>query len=167
MPRWLSRELARRLLVNAARWHIDANMLAAVVTVESRWQTHAVSVAGAIGLGQLMPSTAATLDVNPLNPAQNLYGAARYLSGLERRFSGKANRYALTFAAYNAGPNAVVEYGGIPPYFETQNYVVRVLATWRHFQRTVRIPRSALVAKITPAWELARGADVDYWLNTH
>jgi soluble lytic murein transglycosylase-like protein len=166
MPQWLSRELAQRLLINAARWHIDANMLAAVVTVESRWQTHAVSVAGALGLGQLMPATAATLDVNPLNPEQNLYGAARYLSGLERRFSGKANRYALTFAAYNAGPNAVAEYGGVPPYYETENYVVRVLQTWHHFQRTVRIPRSALVATIRPAWQLARGADVDYWLNT-
>jgi soluble lytic murein transglycosylase-like protein len=166
MPDWLSRELARHLLMTAAHWHIDANMLAAVVTVESRWRTHAVSYAGAIGLGQLMPGTAATLDVNPRDPRQNLSGAARYLSGLAQRFSHKTNRYALTFAAYNAGPEAVAEFGGIPPYYQTQNYVTRVLATWHHFQRTVRIPRSALVATVTPAWELAHGADVDYWLKT-
>lgn len=166
MPEWLSRDLARHLLVNAARWHIDANMLAAVVTVESRWRTHAVSVAGALGLGQLMPETAATLDVNPLNPAQNLAGAARYLSGLAKRFAHSANRYALTFAAYNAGPEAVTAYGGIPPFYETQSYVARVLDTWHTLQRSIRIPRSALLATATPAWALAHGADVDYWLKS-
>jgi soluble lytic murein transglycosylase-like protein len=136
------------------------------VTVESRWRTHAVSVAGALGLGQLMPSTAATLDVNPLNPAQNLSGAARYLSGLVRRFQNKSNRYALTFAAYNAGPEAVKEYGGVPPYYETQSYVIRVLDTWHVLQSRIRIPRSALLATVTPAWTLAHGPDVDYWLKT-
>lgn len=166
MPAWMSKELARHLLTNAAHWHIDATMLAAVVTVESRWRTHAVSVAGALGLGQLMPSTAATLNVNPLNPEQNLAGAARYLSGLVQRFSHKANRYALTFAAYNAGPEAVDEFGGIPPYYETQSYVARVLDTWHHLQRMIRIPPSALLATVTPTWTLAHGADVDYWLKT-
>jgi soluble lytic murein transglycosylase-like protein len=166
MPGWMSQELARRLLVNAAHWHIDANMLAAVVTVESRWRTHAVSDAGAIGLGQLMPDTAATLDVNPRDPGQNLAGAARYLSGLAQRFAHKANRYALTFAAYNAGPYAVEEFGGIPPFYETQNYVARVLDTWHHLQRELRIPRSALLATLSsPVWTAAHGADVDYWLK--
>ncbi len=166
MPAWLSRALAHHLLVNAARWHIDANMLAAVVTVESRWHTHAVSSAGAMGLGQLMPSTAATLNVNPLNPEQNLAGAARYLSGLAQRFAHKANRFALMFAAYNAGPEAVAEFGGVPPYYETQTYVERVLDTWHHFARTVHIPHSALIGAIAPAWTQAHGADVDYWLKT-
>lgn len=169
MPQWLSRELARRLLLNAAHWHIDATMLAAVVTVESRWQTHAVSYAGALGLGQLMPDTAAKLNVNPLNPEQNLAGAARYLSNLARLFAHKANRYALTFAAYNAGPEAVAEFGGIPPYYETQSYVARVLDTWHVLANRVRIPHSALIASAAasvPAWTLAHGADVDYWLKT-
>ncbi|MBV8372373.1 MAG: transglycosylase SLT domain-containing protein, partial [Candidatus Eremiobacteraeota bacterium] len=61
LPQWQSRDLARRVLVNAERWRLDANMLVAIVTVESRWHTHAVSRAGAIGLGQLMPGTAARL----------------------------------------------------------------------------------------------------------
>lgn len=168
MPQWLSKALARRLLLNAARWHVDVDVLAAVVTVESRWRTHAVSSAGAIGLGQLMPETAAKLGVNPQNPQQNLIGSARYLSGLLQRFAHKANRYALTFAAYNAGPNAVVEFGGIPPFAETEAYVVRVLDTWHHFQRTVRIPRSALLAATIVHKRIkASGPDVDYWLNTH
>ncbi len=157
MPGWQSRDLARRVLVNAVRWRIDANMLVAIVTVESRWQTHALSPAGAIGLGQLMPGTAALLRVNPRDPKQNLSGAARYLRGLEQRFGSK--HYSLVFAAYNAGPMAVKEYGGIPPFDETENYVVRVLATWEYLARSIHLPENAYtVAR-------AHGLDVDYWLD--
>ncbi len=157
MPNWQSRSLAQRVLVNAERWRLDANMLVAVVTVESRWHTHAISRAGAIGLGQLMPGTAALLGVNPRDPAQNLSGAARYLRGLVQRFGSK--HYDLVFAAYNAGPRAVTEYGGIPPFDETQNYVVRVLATWETLARTVHLPGDAYAA--LPA----HGLDIDYWLD--
>jgi len=158
MPGWQSRDLARRVLVNAERWRLDANMLVAIVTVESRWHTHAISPAGAIGLGQLMPGTAALLGVNPRDPKQNLYGAARYLRGLMQRFGSK--HPSLVFAAYNAGPMAVKEYGGIPPYDETQNYVVRVLATWEYLARSVHLPASAFAAVLP-----AHGIDVDYWLD--
>jgi soluble lytic murein transglycosylase-like protein len=154
MPRWQSRDLARRVLTNAERWRLDANMLVAVVTVESRWHTHAVSRAGAIGLGQLMPGTAAVLGVNPSNPAQNLSGAARYLSGLLQRFG--RSHFDLVFAAYNAGPKAVTEFGGIPPYYETQNYVVRVMSAWKELARTVHLPQEVAVA---------HGPDLDYWLD--
>ncbi|MGB7047038.1 MAG: lytic transglycosylase domain-containing protein [Candidatus Cybelea sp.] len=157
MPNWQSQSLARRVLVNAERWRLDANMLVAVVTVESRWHTHAVSRAGAIGLGQLMPGTAALLGVNPHDPAQNLSGAARYLRGLVQRFGSK--HYDLVIAAYNAGPKAVSEYGGIPPFDETQNYVVRVLAAWSTLARTVHLPDDAYA--VLPA----HGLDIDYWLD--
>ncbi len=157
MPNWQSRDLARRVLLNAERWRLDANMLVAIVTVESRWHTHAVSRAGAIGLGQLMPRTAADLGVNPRDPVQNLSGAARYLRGLMSRFGSK--HYALVFAAYNAGPKAVSEYGGIPPYDETQTYVVRVLAAWQELSKTVRVPAGAYAP--VPA----HGVDIDYWLD--
>jgi soluble lytic murein transglycosylase-like protein len=157
MPGWESRDLARRVLVNAERWRIDANMLVAIVTVESRWHTHAVSSAGAIGLGQLMPGTAARLGVNPRDPKQNISGAARYLRGLMQRFGTK--RYSLVFAAYNAGPKAVKEYGGIPPFDETQTYVVRVLDTWEYLARSVHLPRTVY------AIARAHGLDVDYWLD--
>jgi soluble lytic murein transglycosylase-like protein len=157
MPGWQSRDLARRVLVSAERWHLDTNMLIAIVTVESAWHTHAVSSAGAIGLGQLMPGTAALLGVNPHDPKQNLLGAARYLRGLVQRFGPR--HYDLVFAAYNAGPHAVNEYGGIPPYDETQAYVVRVLDEWAHLSRTVHLPRG--YAATLPA----HGLDIDYWLD--
>jgi soluble lytic murein transglycosylase-like protein len=155
LPRWQSRDLARRVLTNAERWRLDANMLVAVVTVESHWHTHAISRAGAVGLGQLMPGTAAILGVNPSNPAQNLSGAARYLSGLLQRFG--PNHFDLVFAAYNAGPKAVSEFGGIPPYYETQNYVVRVMNAWKELARTVHLPEQEVA--------VAHGPDLDYWLD--
>jgi soluble lytic murein transglycosylase-like protein len=160
LPKWQSRDLARRVLTNAERWRIDTNLLVAIVTVESRWHTYAVSSAGAIGLGQLMPGTAARLGVDPWNAAENLSGAARYLSEMLRRYEGKPDRYQLACAAYNAGPKAVAEFGGIPPYYETQHYVVKVLDTWRHLAKIVRIPPGIFADALR-----ARGPDVDYWLD--
>jgi soluble lytic murein transglycosylase-like protein len=158
MPAWQSRSLAKHLLINANRWKIDANMLVALVTVESAWHTHAQSWAGAIGLGQLMPGTAAKLHVNPRDPYQNLQGAARYLYGLLTRFHDKPNRYALAFAAYNAGPKAVEEFGGIPPYAETQDYVVKVTSTWHAISQLVHIPRMRVPSIITD-----QSPDLSYW----
>jgi soluble lytic murein transglycosylase-like protein len=156
LPRWQSNDLARRVLVNANRWRLDANMLVAIVTVESRWHTHAVSRAGAIGLGQLMPGTAALLGVDPHDPADNLSGAAHYLSGLIGKFG---SNYDLVFAAYNAGPKAVSEYGGIPPFDETQRYVVKVMKAWHSLREMVHMPSDGLddVAAATP--------DAKYWLD--
>ena len=160
MPAWQSQSLAKHLLINAGRWKIDANMLVALVTVESSWHTHARSWAGAIGLGQLMPGTAAKLHVNPADPYQNLQGAARYLYGLLTRFHGKSDRYALAFAAYNAGPKAVEQYGGIPPYAETQNYVVKVTTTWKKITSMVHIPAAA---KQPTAIIAVDSPDLSYW----
>jgi soluble lytic murein transglycosylase-like protein len=165
MPDWQSKDLARHLLITAKKERIDTNMLAAIVTVESSWRTTAVSYAGAIGLGQLMPGTAATLGVNPHDPVQNLQGAARYLRGLLQQFGSQRNRYALVFAAYNAGPKAVKEYGGIPPYAETQHYVVKVLSAWNALRHMVHIPTSVFVAADHSSAPLPTGADVDYWLK--
>lgn len=159
LPSWQSHDLARNLLMSAQRCNLDANMLAAIVTVESSWHTHARSSAGAIGLGQLMPGTAATLGVNPRDPAQNIAGAAAYLRGLMHTFGSNPHRYELVFAAYNAGPKAVIRFGGIPPYDETQRYVVKVLRAWHHLESTVHLPRSVDVATAEQ-----HGADVDYWM---
>ncbi len=156
MPDWQSKLFAKRVLANASRWRIDANVLVAIVTVESSWHTRALSYAGAIGLGQLMPGTAYELGVNPHDPAANLEGAAEYLSGLMHKF-GSTN-YDLVFAAYNAGPKAVDEYGGIPPYDETQRYVVKVMRALNRLERTVHVPEGF-------ALETTHGADVDYWLD--
>jgi soluble lytic murein transglycosylase-like protein len=102
-----------------AKYGVSPAVLAAMASQESGFNASAVSSAGAEGLMQFMPSTAAGLGVNPLDPASSVDGAARYLSGLTGRFGSTS----LALAAYNAGPGTVSRYGGIPPYAETQNYV--------------------------------------------
>ena len=107
-----------------AKYGVPAKLLAAVAKVESNYNPRAVSPAGAQGLMQLMPGTAAGLGVNALDPTQAVDGAARMLSGLLKEF----NSTPLALAAYNAGAGAVKKYGGIPPYGETQAYVPKVQA---------------------------------------
>ena len=94
------------------------------IEIESAYRQDAVSSAGAIGLGQLMPETAHDLGVDPRDPLQNLDGSARYLLMLLQTFGEPR----LALAAYNAGPDAIRQYGGIPPYRETQTHVARVMA---------------------------------------
>jgi soluble lytic murein transglycosylase-like protein len=109
----------------AARYGLDPSLLSGLIEQESGFNPTATSSAGAQGLTQLMPSTAASLGVSePLNPAQSIEGGARYLSGLLNQFGGNT---ADALAAYNAGPSAVEQYGGVPPYTETQQYVAKVL----------------------------------------
>jgi hypothetical protein len=96
----------------------------AVVEAESAYHAEAVSPAGAIGLMQLMPATAAELGVDPHDPLQNLSGGSRYLARMLRHFG----RLDLALAAYNAGPGRVARTGGIPAIAETQHYVTKILA---------------------------------------
>jgi hypothetical protein len=108
----------------AAKYGVDANLLAAVARQESGFNAKAVSPAGAQGLMQLMPGTAAGLGVtNSFDPSQAVDGAARLLKSLSAEFG----RTDLALAAYNAGPGAVHRYGGVPPYPETQNYVRSIM----------------------------------------
>lgn len=105
---------------------IDPALLKGLVSQESGFDPNARSGAGAVGLTQLMPGTAAGLGVtNPLDPVQSLQGGARYLKQQLDRFGGDER---LALAAYNAGPNAVAKYGGVPPFAETQNYVTSVMS---------------------------------------
>lgn len=118
------RAWAPRITAAAAGVGMDPRLLAALVWTESSFVPTAVSPVGALGLGQLMPGTAAGLGVDPLDPDDNLRGAARYLRAQVRRFGS----VELGLAAYNAGPRRVVEAGNaIPAIAETQLYVVRVL----------------------------------------
>lgn len=115
-----------RYVVEAARlYRLPAAFIRAVVRVESDFNPQVVSHAGAMGLMQLMPRTAAAMGVrNPFDPRQNIFGGSRYLRILANKFNGDL---VLTVAAYNAGEGAVVRYRGVPPYAETRRYVRRVL----------------------------------------
>lgn len=107
----------------ASKYGIPSQLFLALIQQESTWDPGVVSSAGAIGLGQLMPNTAATLGVDPTDPMQNIDGAARYLKAQYDEFGS----WDLALAAYNAGPGAVNKYGGVPPIKETQDYVRKVL----------------------------------------
>jgi len=119
--RYASHPGLRRAALSVTDWLM---LYRANIEVESAYRQEAVSTAGAIGLGQLMPGTAEELGVDPNDPLQNLDGSARYLALMLGEFGSPQ----LALAAYNAGPTAVHQHGGIPPYLETQNHVARVLA---------------------------------------
>ena len=112
----------------ARKYKVDPKLVAAVAEVESNGNQDAVSSVGAIGVMQLMPDTAASLGVDPYNKQQNIEGGAKYLRQMLDSFGGDLKK---AVAAYNAGPGAVKDYGGVPPYKETQNYVSKVLDIYR------------------------------------
>ncbi len=110
---------------NASKYGVRADLVRAVIQVESAFNPRARSPKGAVGLMQLMPSTAAALGVaDRYDPAENIRGGVAYLSSLLRRYGGNEE---LALAAYNAGPQAVARYGNdVPPYRETQDFVRRI-----------------------------------------
>lgn len=111
--------------LHARRQNLHPRLVQAVIHVESGYNAKARSHKGAIGLMQLMPDTAKLLGVeDPWDPEQNINGGTRYLRQQLDRFSS----LSLALAAYNAGPSAVTRHGGIPPYWETRDYVRKVLA---------------------------------------
>ncbi|MBV9612566.1 MAG: lytic transglycosylase domain-containing protein [Acidobacteriaceae bacterium] len=111
---------------------LDQDFVRSVAKVESGLRQNAISRKGAIGLMQLMPSTAAELGVNADQAPDNAKGGSKYLRDLLIRYHGNS---ALALAAYNAGPAAVARYGGVPPFAETQHYVLAVL---REYRRALR-----------------------------
>lgn len=114
-----------------AKYGVDKKLVMAVIDVESGFNAAAVSTAGAQGLMQIMPATGRDLDlVDPFDPSENIDAGIRYLRYLLDTFPDRR----LAVAAYNAGPNAVKKYGGIPPYAETQNYVEKVWARLQNYE---------------------------------
>jgi soluble lytic murein transglycosylase-like protein len=120
----------------AALYNVPAELVRAVIWAESAGDAAAISRAGAIGLMQLMPRTAGDMYVeDPVDPAQNIMGGTRYLRWLANQFKGDM---LLTLAAYNAGPEAVRKYGGVPPFDETRQYVRRVIAYYQELRAQTR-----------------------------
>lgn len=123
----------RRLIEEAARrYGLPVELLDSIAAVESGYNPRAVSPKGAIGLMQLMPATAARLNADPADPAQNVDAAARHLRELLERYDYGLYR---ALAAYNAGPGAVDRHGWVPPYRETRLYVQRVAERFERLRR--------------------------------
>lgn len=131
------------LIEQAARiHHLDPTLLKALAWQESRGQMRAISPKGARGVMQLMPSTAIELGVDPHVISDNIRGGAMYL----RRQLDRFGTVPLALAAYNAGPGAVLRFGGIPPYRETRSYVARIMARWRPIAATT--PLSSMIVEV-------------------
>jgi soluble lytic murein transglycosylase-like protein len=127
----LERETYDPMILTASRTHgVPAALVKAVIAAESAFDPAALSPKGAMGLMQLMPGTADDLGVEqPFHDEQNISGGTRYLRWLFDRYGD----WLRTLAAYNAGPEAVDRYDGVPPYPETREYVQRVLSYYRRF----------------------------------
>jgi soluble lytic murein transglycosylase-like protein len=124
------------LIRAAARKHrVSAAFITSIVAAESNFDPGAISPKGAIGLMQLMPSTAQLFGADPAIPEQNVDAGTHYLRVLIDRYHKYRNWLTRVIAAYNAGPGVVDRYHGVPPFPETKTYVARVLAFMKKFQR--------------------------------
>lgn len=152
----------------AQRYMLDESLIYAVIRCESNFNPNAVSRAGASGLMQLMPATAAEMGVTDIfDPAQNIAGGSQYLAKMLQLFGNDLN---LALAGYNAGPEAVRRHGGIPPYSETQAYVRNVLRFQRMYKAGGLQARAELgshVRRASPTRPAARVADKPYMVHFH
>lgn len=118
------------------KYGVDENMIRAIIKQESSFQPFALSISGAMGLMQLMPNTASLLSVSdPYDIEQNIMGGTRYFKAQLDAFDGS---YELALAAYNAGPNNVRKYGGIPPFQQAQNFVKNVMEYYKLYVSSSR-----------------------------
>lgn len=128
----------------ATLYQIPEQLVRAVIKVESDYDPRAVSYAGARGLMQLMPGTAERLGVKDINdPRENIFGGVRYLRLLANIFNGDLD---FTVAGYNAGEGAVIQHGGIPPYAQTRDYVVKVTRFYRRYRTIADVTEASLGA---------------------
>lgn len=130
--------ISRSIVESSYARGVDARLIMAIFATESGFKPFARSHSGAMGLGQLMPGTARSLGVsNAWDPVQNIQGAVRLIQQHWVSYAAKTSDFRRVFqlvcAAYNAGPNAVKRYGGVPPYRETRNYVKKVATWYRRF----------------------------------
>lgn len=130
-----TRDLQETILLEAHQYQMDPALVKAVIKIESDFNPEAISAAGAMGLMQLMPATATTLDVrDPFNPQENIAGGVKHLKGLLDRFDGNLT---LALAAYHAGETKVRRYGHIPPIKQTHRYIQKVMAAYQTYRSKV------------------------------
>ncbi|MBN2569887.1 MAG: lytic transglycosylase domain-containing protein [Deltaproteobacteria bacterium] len=131
---WLKGERLLHPIIErvANNYEVDPALIKAIVMVESRYNSKAVSTRGARGLMQLMPSTAEELGVeDSFNPEHNITGGVKYFKGLLNRYDGDVK---IALAAYNAGSGIVSKYNGIPPYKATRTYIAKVIEYYKHYK---------------------------------
>jgi hypothetical protein len=145
-------ELADATVRAAARDRLPPEFLGATLLQESAFDPNAISPAGAMGIAQFMPNTAAEYSVDPFDPFDAIGGAARLLSQYLRAYRPLYDDpYAATLAAYNAGPGAVAEYHGVPPYVQTQEYVRLIYERWARISWDESAGRTSS-ARVEPNW---------------
>jgi soluble lytic murein transglycosylase-like protein len=132
-------KIGKGIIYFSYKYSIDPLLVTALINVESAFDVDAVSSSGAIGLGQLMPSTASGLGTDPRDTFQNIGGCVKYFSNIFNRWNGRKDQISLTLASYNAGPGAVARYKGIPPFSETQNYVFFINHLYNEYKKQYNI----------------------------
>ena len=142
-----ARSIATAIVDSADRHEVDPFLVAALISQESKFRPQVVSPGGAVGLGQLLPATAHGLGVDPYSPAQNVEGCVRYLKIQLNRWNGRVD---LALASYNAGPGAVQQHGGVPPYRVTRNYVAKISGRADRFRRSAQKARDRWIVANGP-----------------
>jgi hypothetical protein len=142
-----ARSIATAIVDSADRHEVDPFLVAALISQESKFRPQIVSPGGAVGLGQLLPATAYGLGVDPYSPAQNVEGCVRYLKIQLNRWNGQVD---LALASYNAGPGAVQQHGGVPPYRVTRNYVAKISGRADRFRRSAQKARDRWIVANGP-----------------
>ena len=157
-----AKNIAYGITYYSGMYGVDPLLMTALLETESNFNQASVSSAGAIGIGQIMPGTAATLGVNPYDTMQNIQGACSYMGTALHNFSNWPSPVEAALASYNAGSAAVISHGGVPPYSETQNYVATIRDRYSNLQNMLGAVTVVDSFSYTPSFAASSGTAADY-----